>query len=751
MNLLREYIREALETRPARMKLGMSIPPDLRMISDMFRSAGEELYIVGGAVRDTLLNKTPKDYDLATGAAPEAVIDIVSNDPSNKVDLTGKSFGVVRVWTPEGNEYEIATFRKDIGSGRRPDAVEFTSIEDDVKRRDLTINALFYDMDSGEVVDYVGGIEDIKSGVVKAVGDPMQRFQEDKLRILRAARFAARLGSDLDPETEAAILSDNDLADVSPDRIRDEVVKGITTAQNVGHFLELLRNLDLYDQIFPGLQVDQNTSANTKDTPVQLALMLGANNPNQVKSVLKGMKYSNDEVATVIFLMKFPEITKDSAPAMKKEFNRIKMDPGRLQEFAPAANVSQKTVNSFLEFTSAPPAASPRDLMSQGLKGPEIGIAMQSAESDAYDRMLGQLREYVSCLIREETHTFHGYNFGPGAVGLPGPQFSDSAGVTDEDTEAAAEWLEEYDPTELVAFSRGSAVLHQMMQDHPEMVDEVPTVTYVSPAALRKWTGAGVQGSPAGSTVIHSIGDNVVPLKQACQIATQVGSRMIAVPGKADGKDHVRALKYRSGGGVDIDAGACAADKKLPNWGQDGNATPEELEKQMKRGKELINAPTEELEELMIREYIQGLLMEQEAKFSGILKLMPAPAIVSNVSSLLQQLPPEAVPLPEDKLHVTLAHQGVLKPYRKQLKQLSKEGMLPPPPPAILDVNVEERADEELGRKSWVVWVRNQADLKAYVQDVIQLVGGPPGDPEPSRHFHISIANLTGNPGDSVR
>ena len=155
--------------------------------------------------------------------------------------------------------------------------------------------------------------------------------------------------------------------------------------------------------------------------------------------------------------------------------------------------------------------------------------------------------------------------------------------------------------------------------------------------------------------------------------------------------------------------------------------------------------------ESITRKHIMGLLIEQEVKFSGILKLMPSPEIVSSVSSLLQQLPPEAVPLPEDKFHVTLAHQSVLKPYRKQLKQLSKDGMLLPPPPAILDVNVEERVDEELGRKSWVVWVRNQADLKAYVQDVIQLVGGPPGDPEPFRRFHISIANLTGNPGDSVR
>jgi tRNA nucleotidyltransferase/poly(A) polymerase len=400
MKLLRKYIREAMETKsePTRMPLNIPIPSDLRKIADTFSAEGQELYIVGGAVRDALLNKSPKDYDLATGAAPDDVLDIVSKDPGSKVDLTGKSFGVVRVWTSEGNEYEIATFRKDIGTGRHPDAVEFTSIEDDVKRRDLTINALFYDMDSREVVDYVGGIEDIKSRTVKAVGDPAQRFQEDKLRILRAARFAARLGADLDPETEAAILSDNDLTEVSPDRIRDEIVKGITAAQDVGHFLELLRNLDLYDQIFPGLQANQNTGVNTKDVPVQLALMLGTNDPAQVKSILRDMKYSNDEVAAVVFLMKFPKITKDSAPSIKKEFGRIKMDPRRLQEFAPAANVPQKIVDSFLKFASAPPAVNPRDLMSQGLKGPEIGMAMQSAESDAYDQMLGELREY----IREE-------------------------------------------------------------------------------------------------------------------------------------------------------------------------------------------------------------------------------------------------------------------------------------------------------------------------------------------------------------
>ena len=395
MNLLRQYIREALEAGPVRQKLDLPVPADLNSISDAFSAQNQELYIVGGAVRDALLGKSPKDYDLATGASPEVVIDIVSKDPGSKVDLTGKSFGVVRVNTEDGNEYEIATFRKDIGSGRRPDAVEFTSIEDDVNRRDLTINALFYDMDSGEVVDYVGGIEDIKSGVVKAVGDPSERFQEDKLRILRAVRFAGRMGSDLDPETEAAIMEDNDLTEVSPERTRDELIKGLTSSQDIGHFLGLLDKLDLFPQIFPGLQVDPGAPAAAKDVPAQLSLILADNDPEQVKRVLKTMKYTNDEVDAVAFMLKFPDITRETAPAVKKEFIRLKMDPVQLQEFTKPAGVPKKVVDAFLTFAEAPPTVSPKDLMAQGLKGPDIGKAMQDAESESYAQMLGELRQYI--------------------------------------------------------------------------------------------------------------------------------------------------------------------------------------------------------------------------------------------------------------------------------------------------------------------------------------------------------------------
>ena len=160
------------------------------------------------------------------------------------------------------------------------------------------------------------------------------------------------------------------------------------------------------------------------------------------------------------------------------------------------------------------------------------------------------------------------------------------------------------------------------------------------------------------------------------------------------------------------------------------------------------------LNESAVRVYIRQLIMEQEVKFSGILKLMPSPGVISTVASLVSELPPEAIPLSEDRWHVTLIHQSILKPYRKELKKLDKAGMLPPPPPVIINPTVDHRVGispgSEMGRQSWVVWVENQGELAAYVNEIMELIGAPL-NPEPNRVFHISIANLTGSPGDSVR
>ena len=153
---------------------------------------------------------------------------------------------------------------------------------------------------------------------------------------------------------------------------------------------------------------------------------------------------------------------------------------------------------------------------------------------------------------------------------------------------------------------------------------------------------------------------------------------------------------------------------------------------------------------LIMENFRRFLLRENQAKFAGILKIMPSPDIIAQAQPLVASLPEEAIPLGDDSLHVTLIHQSILKPYRKVLKKMSKAGELPAAPNVVLDPQVEERVDKELGRKSWVAWVKNQDDMKNYVNQIMELVGGQP-NPEPNRVFHISLANLTGNPGDSVK
>ena len=383
------------------MALSIPVPGDLKDIHRQMKDAGMQLFIVGGAVRDTLMDKVPKDYDLATDAQPEAVIDLLRQDPDLRIDLTGRAFGVVRVKTPAGEEYEIATFRRDLSGGRRPDAVEFTTIENDVKRRDLTINALFYDMDTGEVVDYVGGIDDIKDGVIRAVGNPAERFDEDKLRILRAVRFAGRTGSDLDPETRDAILADNDLEEVSAERTTEEFVKGIQSAQDVTHFLGMMEDLGLFSQIFPGLQV-KLSGGKTKDHVVQIAAMLSGNDPNEVKVQLQKMKYSKADAETIKLLIDLQALDRGSASTLKKEFKRLRANPERVVEFAKLVDgFSPKKAKGFIKFAQSPPAVNPRDLMAKGLRGPDIGKAVKDAEEDAYEKLVSEIRRQVRALLKE--------------------------------------------------------------------------------------------------------------------------------------------------------------------------------------------------------------------------------------------------------------------------------------------------------------------------------------------------------------
>ena len=200
------------------------------------RGAGCEAYLVGGCVRDLLRGVPPKDYDVATSATPDDVQRLFP-----RTVPVGAQFGVILVLQGAAT-YEVATFRTDEGSqdGRHPERVVFSTAEQDAHRRDFTINGLFWDPVARRVLDFVGGRQDLRRRVIRAIGDPVQRFAEDTLRILRAVRFAAVLGFTVEPATWAAVVAHaRDVGAVSHERIRDELVK-LFTGPKPGRGLDLL-------------------------------------------------------------------------------------------------------------------------------------------------------------------------------------------------------------------------------------------------------------------------------------------------------------------------------------------------------------------------------------------------------------------------------------------------------------------------------------------------------------------------------
>lgn len=218
------------------------------LILKQIRSAGFIAFFAGGAVRDKLLGRVPKDYDIATNALPEQIENLFP-----KTVAVGKAFGVIMV-VQNGIETEVATFREDAGyqDGRRPDSVHFCGAEEDAKRRDFTINGMFYDPANDEIIDYVGGKEDLEKKLIRAIGDPDRRFAEDHLRMLRAVRFAHTLEFEMDPATRAAIQAHApDLAKISIERIENEFSRTLTESIRPGDALADLVDLGLMEHILP--------------------------------------------------------------------------------------------------------------------------------------------------------------------------------------------------------------------------------------------------------------------------------------------------------------------------------------------------------------------------------------------------------------------------------------------------------------------------------------------------------------------
>jgi poly(A) polymerase len=292
-------------------------------VVDKLRAAGFVAYLAGGCVRDQLLGRTPKDYDVATNATPQEIRKLFGH---RRTIAVGAAFGVITVIGPKAaGMVEVATFRRDAAytDGRHPDHVTFSSAEEDASRRDFTINGLFFDPVEQKVIDYVGGKDDLAEHRIRAIGDAHARFAEDKLRMLRAVRFASTFDFTLD---EAAFQAIREMAAeihvVSPERIAMEMRRILVDAHRT-RAIQLLLDTGLADMILPEIvphdpaQIEQSEQQKLLDRRLQVlsqlhepsfplafaALLDSCVTVEQADAICRRWRLSNQETDRILWLL----------------------------------------------------------------------------------------------------------------------------------------------------------------------------------------------------------------------------------------------------------------------------------------------------------------------------------------------------------------------------------------------------------------------------------------------------------------
>lgn len=388
------------------MKNKMYIPKDILEINSLFNQAGKELYLVGGCVRDFLTGSKPHDFDLVSNASPDKIVDILKG---YRCDLQGKHFGVIRVFTKETPEgIEVATYRKDISKGRdvkgndKKVDIDNVDIKTDSERRDLTVNSIYYNINTGEIIDFHGGVNDIRNKVIKTVGEPELRFGEDRLRILRIFRFAARSNSTIDKKTAESILKDNKLRgmglvdDVSQERIVEEFLKMFDYAKKASdtemfqHYLILLSTFNMWDQMFSGLLINPvfevSKDYETMNLSIILTNLFDSNDLNTIVRKMISLKFSADISNQVYFLLKFKsdisDISKGYDLLLLKE--RFHVEEETIEEFSRIKGID---CEKFIKYCLLGITTDGNDLMNQGFTGKALGDEKKKLELEIYKKL----------------------------------------------------------------------------------------------------------------------------------------------------------------------------------------------------------------------------------------------------------------------------------------------------------------------------------------------------------------------------
>ena len=380
------------------------------------QTAGYEAFIVGGCVRDLYLNIEPKDWDVTTSATPEQVVQLFP-----RTIPTGLKHGTITVCMGEGveNHFEVTTFRVEgkYLDGRRPEEVRFVkSVEEDLARRDLTINAIAYDPISNVMVDPYGGWQDIQNGIIRAVGNPTDRFQEDGLRIMRVARFAARFGYQVDMTTfEGMQASLETLKKVSKERISDELRKtlmaphpslGLQWLAECGALALICPNLmeQAADSLFP---LSGNYSG---ELETRLAMMYSVVPVAIVQEELVSLKFSNKEIQRVRFLLE----TLHNEAGYNNFIARFKNEAPdawehTLSQFVELTRALGAPIQDWLDqhqhiivYARSELAINGLDLMTHGVaQGPNLKILLDSCYSEVLEHPEHNNKEFLLQFIMD--------------------------------------------------------------------------------------------------------------------------------------------------------------------------------------------------------------------------------------------------------------------------------------------------------------------------------------------------------------
>lgn len=370
------------------------IPNSVKELNNLFTKNGKQLFLVGGSVRDFIIGVKPKDFDLATDALPDEVISRMIGKYT--CDMVGKAFGVVIVYTDDVKEgMEIATFRQDISKGRNPKVRLGATIYEDTQRRDYTINGLFYDINKKEIVDLVGGLDDISNKVIRFIGDPIERLDEDSLRLLRGVRFKETYEFEYDPLTLSSMKSRNNLSNfdiekgemvrISQDRIIEEIFKSFKKVKNFDKYLNTFTELNMWDEIFPNITINEDIST-CLSIEVYLAKLFKheMNNSSLENILVHNFKLPAKLSSHITFLYKLVNFKDEDVHVLYKKKVALCISDEIITEWAGVLNIDVSRIKSFLIYK---PVSNSEELMSNGFQGKELGTEIKRLEAEHFKKI----------------------------------------------------------------------------------------------------------------------------------------------------------------------------------------------------------------------------------------------------------------------------------------------------------------------------------------------------------------------------